>query len=86
MHARIWDHRLDRHIRVGKGGVGLSLIARLPIEDVVVVSAWAVGAFLLVLYIFADHRRISAIALNGSTLHGNASYSTSTNSAASAAV
>ncbi len=65
MHARIGDHLLDRHVRFGKGRVGLGLVAGLPIEDVVGVLARAVGAFLLVLDIFADHRCIGGHRLEG---------------------
>ena len=58
MHARIDDHLLDGHVRFREGRVGRSLVASLPIEDVVVVLARAVGAFLLVLDVLADHRRV----------------------------
>jgi hypothetical protein len=58
MHARIDDHFLDSDIRFRKGRVGLGLVAGLPVEDVIVMLARTVGALLLVLDIFADHRSI----------------------------
>ena len=58
MHARIDDHLLDRHVGLGESRIGRGLVAGLPVEDVVVVLARAVRAFVLVLDVLADHRRV----------------------------
>jgi hypothetical protein len=58
VYARIDDQLLDGHVRGRESRVGRGLVARLPVEDVVVVLARAVGALGLVLEVFADHRRI----------------------------
>ena len=58
MNPLIGDHLLDGDLGVGEGRIGRGLITRLPVEDVVVVLPRSVGAFHLVLEVFADHRRV----------------------------
>src|SRR6516164_3029910 len=58
MHAWINYHFLDGDVGLSESGVSRSLVAGLPVEDVVVMMAWAVRAFLLVLDVLADHRGI----------------------------
>ena len=58
VHARIGDHLLDLDVGLVEGGVGRGLFAGLPVEDVVVVLARPVRAFLLVLDVLADEGRV----------------------------
>ncbi len=69
MDALIGDQLLDRDLGLLEGGVGRLPVADLPVEDVVVVLALAVGAVHLVLDVLAQQRRVGRHRLEGIDKH-----------------